>query len=330
MKWLRPVSPALGALVLALFIFKFGLHPIWMNLKSLKWKFVPILVLCLSYESLNTGAWLTVIGAERRVKFLKLFKAWLAGEAINATIPLMSLGGEPLKAALIRDELPFSRGMASVVIDRTISSLAGILFAMSGVALGFRYLVLPLRLKVAILTITVTGAIFMLFLIFAQLHAPGSSVMRALRKVKLVRRDVKTLAFDEYLSSFYRDYKSRFLLALIMHLSARMIGGILETWIILRFWGINVGFTSAWLIASLTVLIVTLFAFLPSGLGASEGGQAYIFKAMGLDPTVGLSMGIVKRLRKIAWVMIGLIILAGSKSREEHLSGELTAKFPSN
>ena len=151
--------------------------------------------------------------------------------------------------------------MASVVIDRTISSLAGILFAMSGVALGFRYLVLPLRLKVAILTITVTGAIFMLFLIFAQLHAPGSSVMRALRKVKLVRRDVKTLAFDEYLSSFYRDYKSRFLLALIMHLSARMIGGILETWIILRFWGINVGFTSAWLIASLTVLIVTCLLY---------------------------------------------------------------------
>ena len=105
-----------------------------------------------------------------------------------------------------------------------------------------------------------------------------------------------------------------------MHLSARIMGGSLETWIILRFWDISVSFISAWLIASLTVLIVTLFAFLPSGLGASEGGQVYIFKAMGLDPTMGLSMGIVKRLRKIVWVMVGLVILAGSKSRPEKLT----------
>ena len=57
-----------------------------------------------------------------------LFMAKLAGEAVNQITPLANIGGEPLKAYLLKHQAPTSRGLASVVINKTAQVLTGLLF----------------------------------------------------------------------------------------------------------------------------------------------------------------------------------------------------------
>jgi hypothetical protein len=57
------------------------------------------------------------------------------------------------------------------------------------------------------------------------------------------------------------------------------------------------------------VIINSLFFFMPSNIGVLEGGQVFLFLTLGLNPTVGLSLGIVKRMRKILWISVGWLFL---------------------
>ena len=61
-----------------------------------------------------------------------------AGEVVNMTTPTAYVGGEPLKAFLLkRHQIPMVDGLASVVIAKTIMTLAQVLFILVGIALAF-------------------------------------------------------------------------------------------------------------------------------------------------------------------------------------------------
>ena len=74
--------------------------------------------------------------------------------------------------------------------------------------------------------------------------------------------------------------------------------------------GAGSDFGVAFLITSLTVIINSLFFFMPSNIGVLEGGQVFLFLALGLAPAHGLSLGIVKRIRKLLWIGAGWLFLA--------------------
>ena len=65
----------------------------------------------------------------------------------------------------------------------------------------------------------------------------------------------------------------------------------------------------AFLITSLTVIINSLFFFMPSNIGVLEGGQVFLLTTLGLNPAIGLSLGIAKRMRKTFWIFVGWLFL---------------------
>jgi hypothetical protein len=79
--------------------------------------------------------------ARRRVPFLVLVLARMAGEAVNSVTPTATIGGEPLKAELLRTHgITRSDGLASIVVAKTTLTIAQSLFT----ALGFAGLLLVL------------------------------------------------------------------------------------------------------------------------------------------------------------------------------------------
>ncbi|TKB79721.1 MAG: hypothetical protein E8D45_03440, partial [Nitrospira sp.] len=79
----------------------------------------------------------TLIRHARAVSFGKLLAIRTAGEVVNMTTPTAYMGGEPLKAFLLsRYQVPMVDGLASVVIAKTIMSLAEVLFILLGLGLG--------------------------------------------------------------------------------------------------------------------------------------------------------------------------------------------------
>ena len=85
--------------------------------------------------------------------------------------------------------------------------------------------------------------------------------------------------------------------------------GACETYVILRSLEPSITFPVAFLVTSLTVIINSLFFFMPSNIGVLEGGQVFLLSALGLNPAVGLSLGLAKRMRKVFWIFVGWLFL---------------------
>ncbi len=48
---------------------------------------------------------------------------------------------------------------------------------------------------------------------------------------------------------------------------------------------------------------------MPANLGTSEGAFTIALKFFSFDPALGISMGIIQRLRRFAWAGIGSLVL---------------------
>jgi hypothetical protein len=87
------------------------------------------------------------------------------------------------------------------------------------------------------------------------------------------------------------------------------ITGIVEVWVILRLLGLHVGPLEAAGIFTAGQLFYYLTLFLPTRIGVLEGGAVGIFKLFSLPGPMGLAMEVIRRLRKLAYNVLGLALL---------------------
>lgn len=330
MRLFKLLMPALGLLFLGYLIGKLGPEVIWRNFAVLKWSFPLILLLACSWHITNTIAWSFAFppGAFRP-RLRSLFMAKLAGEAVNQLTPLANIGGEPLKAYLLKNESPASRGLASVVINKTAQVITGLFFTAVGLSLVILYWTLPqaipLPIQLGLATLLVIGALLVWFLWRKQQHL-FSSLLGLLSRLGvrtdlLERRMTKAVRIDQSISQFYKSHKARFFLVMFFHSLGWLLGAF-ETFVILRALGTQIDFSVAFLITALTVIINSLFFFMPSNIGVLEGGQVFLLTTLGLSPALGLSLGIIKRMRKTFWIFIGWLFLThlSRNALEENLA----------
>ena len=82
--------------------------------------------------------------------FYRLFNIRMVGEAFNRVTPLASLGGEPVKAMLLKTHygLPYRETITSIVLATTIDMIGLVVFLAIGFALLLAGDSLPLSFKV--------------------------------------------------------------------------------------------------------------------------------------------------------------------------------------
>ncbi|MEE2657896.1 MAG: lysylphosphatidylglycerol synthase transmembrane domain-containing protein [Candidatus Latescibacterota bacterium] len=318
MKILRLILPGCGLLLLGYLIGTLGLSEILHNLNVMKWGFPLVLLLAFGWHVTNSIAWACAFppGAFRP-RLTSLFMAKLAGEAVNQLTPLANVGGEPLKAYLLRHQSPTSRGLASVVVNKTAQVFTGLGFTAVGLSLVVLHWELPLSLPLPI-QVGFTALLLLLALLIWAIYRKQrhmfTSILGMLHRLGIglgmvEQRMTKAVRIDENISRFYGEHKARFLLVMLFHAAGWMLGAC-ETYVILRSLGTGIDFEIAFLITSLTVIINSLFFFMPSNIGVLEGGQVFLFLTLGLDPAMGLSLGIVKRMRKVFWIFLGWLFLS--------------------
>jgi hypothetical protein len=114
---------------------------------------------------------------------------------------------------------------------------------------------------------------------------------------------------DRALAEFYLRRPGRLTLSIALHFVAWLLGA-LETWMILRFLGTPVSLVTATVIEAFGTGIRFATFMIPGSLGALEGGYAATFGALGLGGTMGVSFSLVRRLREIVWIAVGLVAFA--------------------
>ena len=85
--------------------------------------------------------------------------------------------------------------------------------------------------------------------------------------------------------------------------------GAAEIYLILHRVGGAVDWQTAVSLETGSVLIDGILFFVPAKAGTQEGGKVLLFAALGLNPARGLTLGIVRRIRELAYAGLGLVVL---------------------
>ena len=316
MSRLRALLLLLGFVLLGTLIYATGPRQILTYLSAIGWRFTLVLGVALCWQVGNTVAWgLAFRRGEADLRFRDLFAAKLGGDAINNITPLLNLGGEFVKPYLIRRHAPLTAGFASIVITKTVQAVTGVLYALVGVGLALFFLSLPLSLWATTAGVVLVGGGILLWLLVQQQRNPFSALLDA-----LIRAGVRAGApearrhgvaeMEAHLAAYYRQERGRLALSVAIQFLS-WVFGVVETWLIVRLLGASISFETAFFLTSLSSAISTAFFFIPAGVGVLEGGQAFLFSLLGLPMSMGLTVGLVKRIRKLCYVIAGLIAISG-------------------
>jgi len=280
------------------------------SIRQLSWRLLIVIAFPFTIVNvLDTLGWRFAFRRDR-VPFGALFSARLAGEAFNLTTPTASVGGEAVKAWLIRRHVSPAEGLSSVIVAKTTITIAQGLLLIVG--LPCAWVLLPhgsplLRVMIWLLVAEVLAVAGFVFVQVAGVLGRGG---RVLGRFAFLERLASSLGkLDDSLAVFYRREPVRLALSIFFHFLGWVVSAV-EVWVALRLLGVDISFTAAMLIEAFSTAVRFATFMVPASIGALEGGHVAIFTALGLGATTGLSFSLVRRIREAAWIGIGFLVLA--------------------
>lgn len=243
------------------------------------------------------------------------YRVRLVGEAWNNALPLASVGGEPLKAKLLKDlfGLDYTASGAAFLIARTANLLALVAF----LTVGFACMLGDPRFARAYqLTAGLGLGAFALgcWLVWLAQQGRLARMVRALTPAalrgspRLARFVALVEDFDAALLAGYGASPRRTLAILVLAFLT-WVAGALEIQIILAAVGRPIAFTDAWMIEAAAQLVRAAAFVVPAGLGVVDGSFVLVTAIVTGSTPLGFVVAVVRRARDLAW--IGLGFLAG-------------------
>jgi len=259
-------------------------------------------------------------GALEHIRFWRIYLARMAGEAINSVTPTAAIGGEPVKAYLLRDlGLTSADGVASLVIAKTALTLTQSLFVVIGLTALFGREGLQRLEVVALVGLLSVTAGFGLLLVRLQRRRPAHTVWRWLHRLFPRARFVARLklgvaAIDERLADFYRIEQGAFWRAAAWHMTGWMLG-VWEVRLMMWVIGAPITWRDALIIEAIAQPIRATSILIPGGLGTQELGGVAFCKWLGMPEPVAVTFWLLKRARELVFDGVGLAYLARHSTR---------------
>jgi putative membrane protein len=284
-------------------------------LRDIGWGFVAIFAIYFIGFLIDAFAWqIATPGVPLDLKWLyRFYQVRVAGEAFNTITPTASMGGEAVKAIMLKRlyGIGYRDGTASLILAKTIIVVALVAFLTVGFALmqdssklddtykivsgaglaafclGAIVFVLIQRFKVT----TFTGNLLGRSRLFARLNA----LLKPLHEV------------EDRLIHFYTRQPNR-LVAVFLLSFLNWVIGIFEIWLIMYLIGHPISFSDAWIIETVAQLVRSATFFIPASIGAQEGAFLIVGAAITGQPSFGLTVALARRIREIVWAVWGLAV----------------------
>jgi len=300
-----------GLAILAAILGAVGWKPVAANLERIGGWFVVLVALyTLAQTAYALGWWVLTGPGPRPMSFGELFAAYLAGDCVNY---FTSIGGEPIKAQLLKEKLGFSRALATVAVHRHADVLAQWLLLMAGVTVALIHFDLPPVARAA----AIAGLAFLGGLLFWMTWGlrrgafrPALAWLGRFRPIArhTARLDGAAARIDATIGEFYRDKSGHFGGAVAWCLVG-WCGGFLETYIVLRLLAPGQGWPTAVAIESLALVLNTVLLFIPGRVGSAEGVRVGVYALVGLGAAQGTAYALVRRGRELLWLVPGFVVL---------------------
>lgn len=159
--------------------------------------------------------------------------------------------------------------------------------------------------------LAILGALAIAGFVMAQRHGLFGRSLRILNRLGFRWHGGLETAqgLDEAIATFYTIHRPRLALSYLFHLMGSLVG-IVEVYLILWLLGFPISLTTAIVIEAFSSAIKAVGFLIPGAIGVEEGGNMAIFMALGLTAGGGLSFSVVRRIRELVVVVVGLTALA--------------------
>ncbi len=305
----------------AWFLRRLGVGNVYAYVRLAGWALALTCTLEAVARIANTLGWRATISEyPRRLSFAELFSARVAGEAIDYVTPSAQLGGQFLMAVMVRNKLPMAVGLATVVVAALAEGVGQIGYVSGALLLSIRLVATLQRLFWPIVGGLAFAALLVVGFFAIQTRKPFSHLFRAAAKLNLTgaaNGEVRSAAThaDALLADFYVHHRWRLVVSSLAYLAAWSMGP-LEIYILLRALGQRASFEVALMVDAIGQLIERATFIIPAKLVSQEGGKALILGMLGYPPGVGFTVGFLRRIKEMAWVLLGLASLMEHRLRE--------------
>jgi hypothetical protein len=307
---LVPIAAALvGGLLFAYAINSVGWANVVSGVKRVGWGLLPILALSGLRFVLRSAAWRLCIPPHARFSVGQAFAAFLSGDAVGNVTPLGLLASEPTKFFLVRHRLATREAASSLAVDFVIYSTSAItmivvglivLLATEPLSLGWRELVIASLL-------VLSGAVFVVWRLAAGTWKADRGPRPGWR--------ARLAAFRESVLAFAAGHPERLWRVFVLDLMFQAVA-VGEVFLTLR-WLLPEPPTipEAIIFGALDRAVIIAFKFVPLRLGIDEfsaGGMAGFLWGL---PAIGVTLALIKKVRSIFWVGVGLVLIAAHPSQ---------------
>lgn len=311
--WAKVLLTLLGVALLAGFLWGAGPAEVAANIKRVGWGgFLLLVLVSLSWRACaTTGSWV-LQGPGKRVSWGKMFLIRSAGESVNMLSFFGNVAGEPIKAILLKRDLGGTQATSLVLLDKTIFYVGSMVFMVTGALSGVWVLADTTGVIITTVALILPWFLALSWIVWRQ--AKGDFVVQVSRILKLVRVELKPKTLekleriDALLSEVWVGPKGRFTACFFAHLTGRMLRAV-DVWVCALLLGAHIRLVDAFFAAAAGMLSSASFVFIPNGLGAFEGGHAFVFEAIGLGFTAGVTVGIIRRIRNYFIAALGYLVL---------------------
>lgn len=326
MKTLRILLVAVILISLIAFVRATDMQQVLASMRQVGLKFFVLILVTFCSGFCATIGWRYCFGASGKdLSLWHLFIVRVAGEALGLVNPTSVIGGDALKAFLLRKkEIEPKTVLASLLLSRVLMVLTQlllftlaivVLYSDSGTSLQLPQL--PPALYVAIL-VSIPAVIFLArnswLKDLIRPTAFGAGLARRTFRVRKKMAEVRT-----ELVSLYKNNKKNLVYSSAFF-ALHWVFGAAEFYFILLFLGVKATLVQAILVDMGVVFFKAAGAFVPGQIGIEEYGNKVMLATIGAPGTeIWVAASILRRARQLFWIAAGLLAYFGMSEKRNFL-----------
>jgi hypothetical protein len=309
MRLINAILFAAGVVALIWMVARLGPESLAEAALAVGWVFALAVAAHLAGIALGALSLRLCVGAPEPFRFY--FAANLAGHAVNEATPL-SKAGEVVKLTMITERAGAEHTAGGLIVWNISLMITGALSIAAGCAIALAAFPVASAARAAVIGLglgfAALAAVTLLFLYVRVGRWPLALLSRlGVGAERLARWERSWLEIESHWRRVSRDSRR---VAAILALAVAIRGAnLLEAVFILGALGIEPLWASALVGLASFQLSYWLTGFVPLQVGTAEGGTWAAFVALGLSGASGVALELVRKLRRLLFIAVGLIVL---------------------
>ena len=261
-----------------------------------------------------------LIGYDKKLSFWALLRQTISAYSLSYITPTVRLGGEPLRAYMLKKEcdVDLKTGSSAIILDKFVEFAGSATFGIVGLIAILFIPGFPYALKVAFISLLVLAIIITVGFYIRTVNGKGSLStifqLARLHKIRNWHTFTQTIQdVEKMVGEFFRNHKKALFFSSFFYGISCVIFFLEFKFLLLSF-GVDASILD--LLLAINILGLVNFVPVPAGLGFLEAGQSTLFAALKGDGNIGFATALLIRARALFVVGLGFLLITHFSGRQ--------------